>query len=71
MAIKQLHTRSWAILIMVVFFGILLFFTSQDRSRTRPKVRITHSTPVGGKVLDGVFHPTPVVLPDSFNLWRI
>jgi len=77
-----LHTRKrenwvavWAIAVIVaglIFFGARVFLTSQAQvGKHLPLGAITHSTPVGGKVLDGVFRSSPD--DDNLNItrWRI
>jgi hypothetical protein len=79
---QPLHTRKrgnsvavWAIAIIVaglVFYGIWMFLNSQGQVRKHPGVGvITHSTPVGGKVLDGVFRSSPVDSDLDITRWRI
>ena len=66
---EPLHTQKrgnslalWAIVIIIaiaVFFGIWMFLNSHRDVKKHPPVgTVTHSTPVGGVVLDGVFHPS-------------
>ena len=76
---ERLHTRKrgnslavWAILVIiagVVFYGIWAFPNSQHHVTNHPHA-ITHSTPVGGELLDGVFHPTLGVEAGSTH-WHI
>jgi len=65
----------WAILVIVavvIFWGNRMLSTFQGHVRTRSKVGvITHSTPVGGELLDGVFHPTPSDGALDSIRWRI
>lgn len=79
---QELHTRKlgnsvamWAIFILIaaiVFFGIWEFLSSEGHNSTRQKVgTITHSTPVGGELLDGVFHPQPEIVVQNSDRWHI
>jgi len=77
---EPLHTQKkgnslviWTIVILVVivaFFGVWKFLNSAKPVPTHPP-GITHSIPVGGKVMDGVFHPTPVKPESAATRWRI
>ena len=43
----------------LVFWGVWTYLNSQGKVSDHPHVSmITHSTPFGGAILDGVFHPT-------------
>jgi len=79
---ELLHTRKqgnsvavWAISMMVgllVLYGGWLFLKSHGGTNRHPPVgMITHSTPVGGKVQDGVFHSSPPDIDLNISCWRI
>jgi len=79
---EPLHTRKrgnslavWLIGVLiaaVVFWGIWYFLNSRGQVSKHPKVgAITHSTPVGGTVLDGVYHTLPSSDGPLSTLWRI
>ena len=79
---EALHTRKqgnslalWLIVVViagVVFFGIWKFLNSQRNVETHPPGMITHSTPVGGEILDGVYHPVPTVKGEPrSDRWKI
>jgi hypothetical protein len=65
----------WAIGIIVVgfiFCGIRVFLNSQGQLTKHPPVgAITHSTPVGGEVLDGVFRSSPSNGDPGLTRWKI
>jgi hypothetical protein len=81
MATPQLHTQKrgngialWAIVVVIagiVFYGIWLFLSSQKHVPTHPPGAVLHSTPVGGRVQDGVFHPTELTPDSEATRWRI
>jgi len=79
---QPLHTRKrgnslavWTIGIIVlglIFYGIWVFLNSQGQVRKHPAVgAITHSRPVGGEVLDGVFRSSPANGSPGLTRWRI
>jgi len=82
MMVEPLHTRkrgdslaAWLIALLVaavVFWGVWYFLNSQGQVSKHPKVgQITHSTPVGGSTLDGVYHPLPSSGEPLSTRWRI
>jgi|KBSMisStandDraft_5_1062788.scaffolds.fasta_scaffold2965185_1 hypothetical protein len=79
---EALHTRKqgnslalWIIAVVtagVIFFGTWNFLNSQPGVETHPPGKITHSTPVGGAVLDGVYHPVPIPKTEPrSDRWKI
>jgi hypothetical protein len=78
---EPLHTRkrgnSVAVLAIgiiiagLVFYGIWMFLNSQGHVRKHPPGVITHSTPVGGTVQDGVYRSSPGDVDLNISRWRI
>jgi hypothetical protein len=78
---ERLHTRKrgnslavWAITVIVaglVFYGIWVFLSSHGQVRRHPPGIITHSTPVGGTLEDGVFRSGTQEADPYFTRWRI
>jgi hypothetical protein len=58
---------------VLVFYGTTVFMNSHVPATTRPAVRaVTHSTPIGGKVEDGVYRSSPPEAADvDISRWRI
>ena len=65
----------WLILLLaaaIIFWGIWAYLNSQGQARKHPRVSaITHSMPVGGQTLDGVFHPAPGIGILHSTHWQI
>lgn len=57
----------------LVFYGTSIFLDSHQQAGSRPAAgAITHSTPVGGVVQDGVFRSSPPASSDpDISRWRI
>ena len=57
----------------VVFYGTSIFMDSHQQAGSRPAAGvITHSTPIGGVVQDGVFRSSPPADADpDISRWRI
>jgi hypothetical protein len=63
----------WAVVTVVaalVLYGIWTFLKSEKHAPNHPP-GITHSRPVGGKVQDGVFHPSLIGSDSEAIRWRI
>lgn len=64
----------WALAVIaaaLVFYGTSVFLGAHSPGATQPHVGvITHSTPVGGNVEDGVFHSSPDS-DSGVGLWQI
>lgn len=58
---------------VLVFYGTTVLMNSHVPVTTRPAARaITHSTPIGGKVEDGVLRSSPPDADDvEITRWRI
>jgi len=76
---EPLHIRKrgdslavWAVLI-IILWGIWTLRNSEDRGVHRPPRigDIIHSTPVGGTLKDGIFHPQRVDEDLGSIRWRI
>ena len=73
------RTRSFALLAVSVIIGGLicygtqLFLSSHWVASKHPPLGITHSTPVGGAVEDGVYRstPAPADVGSELSIWRI
>ena len=65
----------WMIGVIVaglVFYGIWVFLNSHGEVKRHPPMGvIVHSTPVGGKLQDGVFRSSPPETDLEINRWRI
>ena len=77
--VQALRKRENSVVILAIafmlaglIFGIWLFRNSQREAKKHPAAaKITHSTPVGGKLEDGVFRSSPGDEELSITRWRI